>query len=34
MVGTRLGSIVRSTRVSYWHHAVLNLYAYLYYERL
>ena len=34
MVGTRLGAIPQSTRVSYWHHAVLNLYAYLYFERL
>ena len=34
MVGNRLASITRSTRIKYWHHCVLNLYSYLYYERL
>ena len=34
MVGNKLTSITRSTRIKYWHESVLNLYAYLYYERL
>ena len=34
MVGTRLASISRSVAVRYWHHAVLGLYGYLYFERL
>ena len=34
MVCKRLASIPRSVRVRYWHHAVLGLYGYLYFERL
>ena len=34
MVGARLAAIPRSLAVRYWHHAVLNLYKYLYFERL
>ena len=34
MVGTRLASIPRPVRVRYFHHAVLRLYGYLYFERL
>ena len=34
MVRTRLSAIPRSIAVRYWHHAVLNLYGYLYFERL
>jgi len=34
MVGSRLAEIPRSVVISYWHRAVLNLYGYLYYERL
>ena len=34
MVGTRLSQIPRSVAVRYWHHAVLGLYGYLYFERL
>ena len=34
MVGNKLASIARSTRIRYWHHCSINLYSYLYYERL
>lgn len=34
MVGARLAAIPRSIFVRYWHHAALQLYKYLYYERL
>ena len=34
MVATRLSAIPRAVAVRYWHHAVLNLYGYLYFERL
>jgi len=34
MVGTRLAAIPKATRIKYWHHAVLGLYGYLYFERL
>ena len=34
MVGSRLAEIPKSVVISYWHRAVLNLYGYLYYERL
>ena len=34
MVGARLATIPQSVRVRYWHNAVLNLYGYLYFERL
>ena len=34
MVGNRLASITRSTRTKYWHHCALNLFSYLYFERL
>ena len=34
MVGRRLVGIPQSVRVRYWHHAVLNLYGYLYFQRL
>ena len=34
MVETRLSEIPQSVRVRYWHHAVLGLYSYLYFERL
>ena len=34
MVRSRLASIPRSVAVRYWHHAVLGLFGYLYYERL
>ena len=34
MVRSRLAAIPRSVAVRYWHHAVLGLYGYLYYERL
>ena len=34
MVGERLKQIPRSVRVRYWHRAVLNLYKYMYFERL
>ena len=34
MVGERLAAIPREVRIRYWHHAVLGLYGYLYYQRL
>ena len=34
MVSNRLAAIPRSVRIRYWHRAVLNLFAYLYFERL
>lgn len=34
MVGRRLASIPRSVTIRYWRHAVLNLYGYLFFERL
>ena len=34
IVRNRLTSIPRSVAVRYWHHAVLGLFGYLYYERL
>ena len=34
MVGQRLAEIPRSVAARYWHEAALNLYGYLYYERL
>ena len=34
MVGARLASIPRSMAAKYWHHSTLNLYGYLFYERL
>ena len=34
MVAKRLASISRATRVKYWHHAVINHFGYLYFERL
>ena len=34
MVGSRLAAIPRSVVIRYWHHIVLALYGYLYYERL
>ena len=34
IVRSRLASIPRSIAVRYWHHAVLGLFGYLYYERL
>ena len=34
MVESRLSEIPQSVRVRYWHHAVLGLYSYLYFERL
>ena len=34
MVGARLAAIPRKTLIRYWHHTVLGLYGYLYYERL
>ena len=32
MVGARLAQIPRSIRIRYWHHSVLSLYGYLYFE--
>ena len=34
MVEKRLSEVPRSVAIRYWHHAVLGLYGYLYYERL
>ena len=34
MVAKRLAAIPRSVAVRYWHHAVLHLFSYLYFERL
>ena len=34
MVGKKLATIPRQVAITYWHHAVANLYGYLYYERL
>ena len=34
MVETRLSEIPRSVGIRYWHHAILGLYSYLYFERL
>ena len=34
MVATRLKAIPRSVAIRYWHHTVLALYGYLYFERL
>ena len=34
MVGQRLAQIPRSVTARYWHHAVLSLFGYLFYERL
>ena len=34
MVEKRLSEIPKSVAIRYWHHAVLGLYGYLYYERL
>ena len=34
MVGARLAAIPRTEAIRYWHHAVLHLYGYLYFERL
>ena len=34
MVASKLAEIPRSVAVRYWHHAILALYGYLYYERL
>ena len=34
IVATRLASIPRSVVVSYWHHAVLNLFGYLDFVKL
>ena len=34
MVGYRLSQIPRAVAKRYWHHAVLGLYGYLYYERI
>ena len=34
IVRARLTSIPKSVAVRYWHHAVLGLYGYLYFERL
>ena len=34
MVGQRLADIPREVAARYWHRAALNLYGYLYYERL
>ena len=34
MVSAKLAAIPRSVAVRYWHHAALNLYGYLFFERL
>ena len=34
MVAARLAAIPRSVAIRYWHHAILGLYGYLYFERL
>ena len=34
MVGAQLQKTPKSTYISYWHHTSLNLYKYLYYERI
>ena len=34
MVGERLSKIPYGTRVKYWHHTALNLYKYLYFEKI
>ena len=34
MVHTRLSNIPRSVTIRYWHHVVLSLYGYLYFEKL
>ena len=34
MVGSKLKNIPRSVIIRYWHHAVLSLYGYLYFERI
>ena len=34
MVAERLSAIPRSVAIRYWHHAILGLYGYLYFERL
>ena len=34
MVGSRLYEVPRSVAVRYWHHVVLSLFGYLYFERI
>ena len=34
MVRDKLATIPQSVAIRYWHHAALNLYSYLYFERL
>ncbi len=34
MVSAKLRTIARETRVRYWHHTTLELYRYLYFQRL
>ena len=34
MVASKLKAVPRSVAIRYWHRSVLNLYGYLYFERL